>query len=202
VKPALIALLVALCAAPAYAQAPTTTATTSPEVVAIGSTGDAAVTAGSTGTVSGKLRQISDDTDEVKTNTDRAADELESITATLVASACDDRTLVTSFSVNLGAATGTTLISAGEAGVTKHICGVFLTFGGASIGTIIAGTDSTCSTSTKVLTYVETYGAEPAFNQNGSSPLFSGDTADAICITRTSSVSARGYISIVGITEP
>ncbi len=197
----LIAALV-LCATPVYAQTAVTRTSDDALRTVNGTTSDAAVAPGSTGTDSGKLRQISDDTADVSTNTDRAADELEEITSNLVASACDDRTLVTSFSINLGAATGTTLITAGEAGVTKHVCGIFLTFGGASIGTVIAGTDSTCSTSTKVLTYVETYAAEPAFNQNGNSPLFSGDTADAICITRTSSVSARGYISIAGITEP
>ena len=203
---ALVGLVVglALQPAPVEAQAPVRMSTTSPDVVSFGATGDAAATAGSTGTMQAKFRTMSGDlggSNGIKENTEAIETAIEAIQTELVFAPCADGTLTESININLSAGTGNTEIQALESGVRIYVCGWKLIAGGAAVIKWIYGTGSACATGEQPRATLRAFAAgdgEAVGNSDGV--VFTAPVSNALCVDRDTSVTLDGHVTIARVT--
>ena len=182
----------------------TVTASDSPDVATLGATGDAAVTAGSTGSISGKMRTMSNDlggSGGIKDSTDRTADAIESLNTNLVFDPCDDGDIVDSVNINLGAGTGNTTLRALETGVEIYVCGWVLHAGGAGVFQLIYGAMSDCASGeTPKYTMRATEAGYGVSVPNGGATQFKVPVSNGLCLDRDTSLTISGSVTIARVT--
>jgi hypothetical protein len=203
-----VGLVLLLLAWPAllHAQQPTTTVPTSPEVLALGTTTDTAVAPGAAGSVSGKLRQISDDADEISVSNEAIKTSIQAIEAALIFAPCSDGSLVDSVDINLAAGTGNTEIVALQSGVWIYVCGWKLTAGGAGLFRWIYGQGTACATNETKKATLRAYAAGDGESvPNGGGTQFKAfnaltPLASALCIDRDTNLALDGHVTISRVT--
>lgn len=159
----MVALLVFAAAVPprpVSAQAPVTISSSSPDVVSLGATSDAAATAGSTGTAQAKLRFLTQRTDDLYTlwsaliSSSRLKVDIDAVDGQdPIATKCEDWTKRTSGTLSTNTSGNTQLVSLTSM-QTIYLCDFDLIVADDVVVQVIYGTGSACATGeTDLATY-------------------------------------------------
>ena len=116
---------------------------------------------------------------------------------------CANGATKTSVDVSLSAGTTVFQFAPAAAGVRVYFCGGQLRLGGAATATIKSGASSDCTTSTPI-TFMTLVATEDEFvlNMQSDVSLTRGTLAHGFCLTRSASVTAKGFLIVSLVTEP
>lgn len=172
----------------------------------VGATGDAAATAGSTGSITAKLRLMTSQLDAIQTAIQTLDNAISGSGINIsqvggaapAAAICDDPAKVLFANINEGAATGNTQHVALDGSDLIYVCAIKLQAGGASLVQLIYGTGTACATGETDIDTFEAFAAGEGYVESGGgSPLFVVPAGNALCSERGSSVTLRGRITYV-----
>lgn len=183
-------------------------ATDSGMAVGIGTTSDAAATAGSTGSLSAKARLMTSQLDSIKTAVETIDNAISGSGINIsqiggvapAATACDDPSKVTGLDINNAAASGNTSIVAISGSTTIYVCGYALIADGAATDVSwVHGTGATCGTNeiTKAFFPFDSTNGFGIAMPNAGASQFKTASGDRLCLKSSNAVSVRGTLSYV-----
>jgi hypothetical protein len=197
---AALVLVFATHPAPVTAQAPVTMSPSSPDVVTLGSTADAATGAGATGTISGKLRQVSDDIEDIRALLagTRSINVAQVGGVSVVATKCEDYAKLTTATFTASVSGNTQVVGLTSA-TTIYVCRIVVNVAGAVVVQPIYGIGTACATGeTSLDSWAFTAAtAEPWGIANTGGIQYKTAASNAFCLDLSASVAVTGSVLYV-----